>query len=81
MDEQLSLFDSPLLNGGPLPDFNNPFTIFLKGGKPSYLSKCPKYEGYWLDGGFGAVQCDGAIFPGHQWYTVCSKCPEDCQFR
>lgn len=81
MDGQISLFDTPALIGGPLPDTSNPYAVFVKGGKPGYLSRCPKYDGYWLEGGCGAVQCAGALLPGLQWYTTCSKCPEACPLR
>lgn len=79
-DGQLSLFDDAPLFDRRLPDPSDPYAVFIKDGKPWYISQCPKYEGYWLDGGRGAVQCSGEILPGRQWYAVCSKCPETCPF-
>lgn len=80
-DGQLSYLDNPSLFGGEVLDTSHQYASFLKGGKPGYLSKCPKYEGYWLLGGRGAVQCAGDLLPGKQWYEVCSKCPESCPLR
>lgn len=48
----------------------------------SYRSKCPHYDGYWLCGGTGAVECAaaGERLPGIVWYEVCSKEYEKCPF-
>ena len=56
-----------------------PTAMFVKDGKPWYLSPCPHYEGYWLDGHIGSVQCKtaGQLIPGHFWYVFCrEKCCE-----
>ena len=55
---------------------------FEKNGKPHYRSECPAYEGYWLDGSTGSVQCRNVPFlqPGLQWDNTCSKNPEQCPF-
>ena len=61
-------------------DRNDKYAMFEKDGKPHYKSQCPYYEGYWLRGGCGSVQCaahDGLI-PGLQWDKFCSKCHEKC---
>lgn len=58
------------------------YAIFLKNGKPGYKSPCPYYEGYWLCGGFGSVQCRAVdtLFPGLQWDITCGKKHEQCPF-
>ncbi len=62
-------------------DPKEPTAIFLKDGKAHYRSQCPQYEGFWLDGGIGSVQCKAAnqLLPGIFWYRLCqsecSKCP------
>lgn len=61
-------------------DRTDKHAIFERNGKPHYKSQCPYYEGYWLRGGLGSVQCaahDGLI-PGLQWDKFCSKCHEKC---
>lgn len=57
--------------------------IFRKLGKPWYLSECPYYEGFWLDGGIGSVQCSRVPFllPGLHQPNTCEKHPEQCPFR
>lgn len=53
-------------------DRDSPGVMFLKFGKPGYLSSCPHYEGLWLNDGIGSVQCSKAPFllPGlHQSNT------------
>lgn len=56
-------------------------SAFLKKGKPWYRSDCPYYEGYWLNGGNGAVQCTCAssLLPGIHQLLFCEgkfeKCP------
>ena len=56
--------------------------VFENEGKPHYRSQCPHYEGYWLLGGIGSVQCkaEGELIPGLAWYAVCSKGYEQCPF-
>ncbi len=62
-------------------DTENPHATFVKDGKPWYRSGCHKYEGYWLDGGLGSVQCKsaGQLIPGMFWQLYCKeecwKCP------
>lgn len=57
------------------------YAVFLKLGKPWYRSECPHYEGYWLSGGIGSVQCSVAegLLPGiHQLLycgSDCKNCP------
>ncbi len=63
----------------------SPTAIFLKGGRLGYLSPCPQYEGFWLSGGYGSVQCKAVedLLPGYFWYAFCSKecskCPHSKQ--
>lgn len=56
-------------------DPNDSSTFFLQKGKPYNKSNCPCYEGYYLDGLFGAVKCSGTgeLLPGIVWDKVCSK--------
>jgi len=56
-----------------LADTLNKCAVFLKDGRPGYRSQCPNYEGYWLDGGTGSVQCGayGGLLPGLMWSTAC----------
>lgn len=63
-------------------DTSDPYAIFLKKGKSHYKSQCPHYEGYWLDGGIGSVQCQAAdgLLPGLQWSLFCEKNCTVCQF-
>ena len=55
---------------------------FLKDGRPWYKSRCPNYEGYWLEGGTGSVQCGsyGGLLPGLMWDTTCKGGFEKCPF-
>lgn len=55
---------------------------FLKSGRPWYRSLCPYYEGYWLHGGVGSVQCAACrnILPGLVWDTTCKEGFEKCPF-
>ena len=55
---------------------------YLPDGKPWYQSKCPHYEGYYLHGGTGSVQCAaaGELLPGIVQYKVCSKEYGECPF-
>lgn len=64
-------------------DPDAPGAIFLKDGKPWYKTTCPHYEGFWLCGYIGSVQCkqvDGLI-PSIHWQIFCrteegcAKCP------
>lgn len=57
-------------------------SVFLPAGKPHYKCPCPFYEGYWLHGGIGSVQCKAMteLLPGIVWYKVCSQCYEECPF-
>lgn len=56
--------------------------VFEEKGNPHYRSHCPKFEGYWLLGGIGSVQCSALkeLLPGVVWYEVCSKGYEQCPF-
>ena len=42
--------------------------VYEAHGKPHYRSGCPGYEGYWLHGGTGAVQCSAysGLCTGHE---------------
>ena len=64
-------------------DPNEPGATFVKEGKPGYRSQCPHYEGYWLLGGRGSVQCSIAdrLIPGLHWYLTCSQDHEVCPFK
>ena len=57
-------------------------SVFEEMGKPHYRSGCPSYEGYWLHGGTGAVQCRaaGELLPGVVWYNICEKRHDTCPF-
>ena len=56
--------------------------VFEEKGMPHYRSQCPCFEGYWLLGGTGSVQCRtaGELLPGPVWYNVCSKVYRKCPF-
>lgn len=56
-------------------DTGDPHAIFVKNGKPWYRSECPFFEGYWLLGGCGSVQCGKCqtLLPGLHWDHTCSK--------
>lgn len=61
-------------------DPKHPGVVFLKNGKFGYKSNCPNYEGYYLCGGFGSVQCKrGGLMPGAIANDLCysqkKKCP------
>lgn len=64
-------------------DSTDPYGYFLKNGKPGYLSQCPDYQGYWLLGGMGSVQCAASaqLIPGLHWYITCSQNYENCPLR
>lgn len=55
---------------------------YMLEGKPWYKSECPQYEGYYLCGGTGSVQCKtaGELLPGVVQYKVCSKDYKKCPF-
>lgn len=63
-------------------DPQKPLSCFLKLGKPWYRSDCPCYEGFWLHGGLGSVQCAKVpyLLPGLMHYTTCRKYPVECPF-
>ncbi|MBQ8248053.1 MAG: hypothetical protein IJZ42_13075 [Lachnospiraceae bacterium] len=63
-------------------DTSEPFAMFLRKGKGNYKSSCPHYEGYWLLGGSGSVQCKAAdgLLPGLQYSLFCAKNCENCKF-
>lgn len=63
-------------------DPEDPCTFFLSEGKPYNRSNCPCYEGYYLDGIYGAVKCRGTreLLPGIVWDKTCSKGHEKCPF-
>lgn len=58
-------------------------STFLRKGVPWYKSTCPCYEGYWLNGSTGSVQCNSSpsLLPGIHHHIFCSsgdgvaKCP------
>lgn len=60
-----------------------PTAMFVKGGKPWYLSPCPHYDGYWLDGHIGSVQCKNVtnLLPGHFWYSFCREKCRACPYH
>lgn len=64
-------------------DTKKPLSCFLKEGKPWYRSDCPYYEGFWLQGGIGSVQCAKVpyLLPGLMHHTTCRKYPAECPFR
>ena len=61
----------------------DPFARFLPKGKPWYKSECPYYQGYWVHGGIGSVQCAMVdhLIPGLRWYLICGKRHEKCPFN
>lgn len=63
-------------------DTSNESATFLKSGRPWYKSQCPHYEGYWLEGGIGSVQCGsyGGLLPGLMWDMTCKGEFEQCPF-
>ncbi len=72
-----------MANNSPhVVDTTNPTAIFVKGGKPWYLSPCPNYVGYWLDGHIGSVQCKASeqLLPGRFWYSFCKEKCQDCPY-
>ena len=65
-----------------VPDPENPATLKATATKNNYKSQCPYYQGYWLCGGIGGVECEaaGEIIPGNAWYTLCEKKHTQCPF-
>ena len=65
-----------------LVDTSDKHATFLKDGRPWYKSRCPNYEGYWLEGCTGSVQCGsyGGLLPGLMWDTTCKGGFEQCPF-
>ena len=63
-------------------DRNKFGSVFEEKGKPHYQSQCPKYEGYWLHGGTGSIQCSACeeLLPSPVWYEVCTKEYGQCPF-
>ena len=63
-------------------DPSDKWACFERPGKSCYRSECPAFEGFWLDGGCGSVQCRNVpfLFPGLHWDNTCSKNPELCPF-
>lgn len=63
-------------------DISNPYAIYQPAGRPNYRSDCPLYDGYWLDGGIGSVQCRGVdeLLPGLMWNETCEHKFEQCPF-
>lgn len=45
----------------------------MKVGYTPYPSQCPFFEGYWLDGLYGAVECklQGNLMPGKEYLYRC----------
>ena len=62
---------------------DSPGASFVKLGKPWYKSECPHYEGFWLNGGLGSVQCQLVpyLVPGLHYQLTCGVCPDQCPFR
>lgn len=63
-------------------DPSDPFATFVKAGKPWYKSDCPHYEGFWLGGFIGSVQCRACekLLPGCQWDVACKGDFQACPF-
>lgn len=61
-------------------DLSDPATLKAEATKGSYKSQCPHYEGYWLCGGTGSVECKAfeGLLPGIVWYKTCSKDHHAC---
>lgn len=61
-------------------DRTDKYAIFERNGKPHYKSQCPLYEGYWLRGGLGSVQCAerSELIPALQWDKFCRNQHEQC---
>ncbi len=71
-------------------DKDDPYAVFLEKGKSNnprygtmYPSVCPMFQGYWLLGGTGSVQCSRCknLIPGIQWDFVCKDHPEKCIYK
>ena len=65
-----------------LVDTSDKYAKFLKDGRPWYRSQCPHYQGYWLEGCTGSVQCSsyGGLLPDLMWDTTCKGRYEQCPF-
>lgn len=65
-----------------VPDLQDPGTLKVVKTARSYKSPCPYYEGMWLCGGIGGVECAaaGELVPGHAWYAVCGENHTSCPF-
>lgn len=65
-----------------LVDPNDFGACFLKKGKPGYIAECPFYEGFWLLGGHGSVQCSNhsGLLPGIHHGCFCAKGYENCPY-
>lgn len=65
-----------------LVDTSDKYAKFLKDGRPWYRSQCPHYQGYWLEGCRGSVQCGsyGGLLPDLMWDTTCKGKFEQCPF-
>lgn len=62
-------------------DPHKPGTCFVKNGKYSYKSTCHNYEGYYLCGGFGSVQCKCAgLLPGVIGNEICFRENRQCPY-
>lgn len=62
-------------------DAKSATAVYLPAGKPWYKSECPAYEGIWLDGGTGSVQCSAVsnLLPSLQHLLYCSENCKSCQ--
>lgn len=56
--------------------------FFHKNGRYRHKSPCEHYEGHWLLGCIGSVQCDAceSLLPGLMWDTTCKEKFENCPF-
>lgn len=63
-------------------DTNKSGACFLKKGKSGYKADCPHYDGYWLLGGTGSVQCARCsnLLPGIHLNLFCQKNPSSCPY-
>lgn len=63
-------------------DLANPATLKATAVAGLYKSQCQHYDGFWLCGGTGSVECAtaGELLPGNVWYNVCSKKYRQCPF-
>ena len=63
-------------------DKSCPYTLKAAETASCDKSQCPHYDGYWLHGGTGSVECRaaGELIPGVVWHCVCSKDFTKCPF-